>query len=221
MRNILMLGLALACLAFSEAANPPKVSMAPAADATPLDTIAVHALYLDGDFEKATASLERALAANPFLSHEDSVFAFKHLGVMEAAREETREKGKYFMLQLLTLEPTAKIMDMYASDMIYMIFRNIKEEFDENKLRLQRAEAHVQGNQASASAGKSDSSASALHGTASAKPAAPQPERAGAAKRRKLYWLGGVGAALVGVGVVAYLMEDGSPANHRVTYDVE
>ena len=61
------------------------------------------------------------------MSHGDSAFAFKHLGVMYAASATTREKGRYFMAQLINIEPTAKILDMYASDLIDLIFRNVQE----------------------------------------------------------------------------------------------
>ena len=86
-----------------------------------VDTAAVRKLYLDGDFEQAVEILETGLNEKRPFDHADSVFIFKHLGVMYAAKYETRERGKYFMHQLLLTEPTAKIMDMYASDMIYMV----------------------------------------------------------------------------------------------------
>jgi hypothetical protein len=101
-----------------------------------VDTVGVHKLYMDGEFEPAIAQLEGYLHAKERLSHGDSVFIFKHLGVMYAATYETREKGKYYMHQLLMTEPTAKIMDMYASDMIYMIFKNIQDEFETNRARM-------------------------------------------------------------------------------------
>jgi hypothetical protein len=96
----------------------------------------VHKLYLNGDFDEAIGILEKNLKETRQYRHEDSVFIFKHLGVMYAAQYETREKGKYFMHRLLMVEPTAMIMDMYASDMIYMIFKNIQEEFEQNRMRL-------------------------------------------------------------------------------------
>lgn len=92
------------------------------------DTAQVHRIYMDGEFEKAIKLVESALASGAVTSHIDSVFAFKHLGVMYTANYETREIGKKYMYQLLYIEPTARIMDMYASDMIYMIFKNIQEE---------------------------------------------------------------------------------------------
>ena len=63
-------------------------------------------------------------------------FVYKHLGVMYAAQQSTRDKGKHFMHQLIAIEPTAKILDMYASDMIHLIFRNVQEEFEVKRVRL-------------------------------------------------------------------------------------
>ena len=95
-----------------------------------IDSARVHKLYLGGDFDEAIELLEESIKDKRDFSHGDSVFFCKHLGVMYAATYETREKGKYYMHLLLTVEPTARILDMYASDMIYMIFKNIQEEFE-------------------------------------------------------------------------------------------
>jgi hypothetical protein len=103
---------------------------------TLLDTAIVRRLYLDGEFDEAIDKVETSLRYGSGHTHVDSVFAFKHLGVMYTARYETREKGKLYMLRLLEVEPTARILDMYASDMIYMIFKNIKDEFDASQGRF-------------------------------------------------------------------------------------
>ncbi len=84
---------------------------------------------MDGEFESAIGQLENAASKGYLKSHADSVFAYKHLGVMYAAQYETMEKGKGYMYRLLSIEPTVKILDMYASEMIYMIFRNVQAEF--------------------------------------------------------------------------------------------
>jgi hypothetical protein len=112
----------------------------------PLDTESAHKAYLDGDFDVATELLESALKSKTAFSHEDSLFIFKHLGVMYAASEGTRERGKYFMMRLLEVEPTARILDMYASDMIYMIFKNIQDEFEVSRKKLTHARKLVDGN---------------------------------------------------------------------------
>ena len=135
--------------ASAKAAASRTAATAPAAAAKPvLDTARIHGRYLDGDFDQAIHALEGALKGRKPLSHADSIFIFKHLGVMYAASPATREKGRYYMLQLISIEPTARILDMYASDMIYLIFRNIQEEYGSHRrargyrfLRASRARA--------------------------------------------------------------------------------
>ena len=117
-----------------EAAVAPKT----ASTVARLDSTKIHTLYLEGEFEEAIAILEGNLRNPLQYNLDDSVFIYKHLGVMYAASEATREKGRYYMHRLLMVEPTAKIMDMYASDMIYMIFKNIQEEFHSSKNRSAR-----------------------------------------------------------------------------------
>jgi hypothetical protein len=117
-------------------ASPAAVPSAAVPGPPRVDSARVHRLYLDGEFDAAIAILEDNLKETRQYRHDDSVFIFKHLGVMYAAQYETREKGKYFMHKLLSVEPTVRIMDMYASDMIYMIFKNIQEEFEQNRTLL-------------------------------------------------------------------------------------
>ncbi len=151
-----------------------------------VDTTAIHELYLEGDFDRAIDLLEIALKYDQLKSHEDSVFAFKHLGVMHTANYETREIGKSFMYQLLMIEPTARIMDMYASDMIYMIFKNIQEEVEITRLRP---------------------------GKDKPKPI-PESSNASDPPRKKAlwpYWTAGAVAAGIGVGVTAFLLMDQDP----------
>jgi hypothetical protein len=153
-----------------------------------LDTGTVRKLYMDGDFNEAILILETGLKEKRPFNHEDSVFIFKHLGVMYAASYETREKGKYYMHQLLMTEPTARILDMFASDMIYMIFKNIKEEFDASREKLDRAKAHVAGNQET---------------HPETRPVAADSSRS---DNTKAYlWVGGA-TALVAVGVTAFFL---------------
>jgi hypothetical protein len=122
----------------AKAKSQPQEALASGNSRAPrVDSAAVHRFYLDGDFDPAIAMLEDNLKETRQYRHEDSVFIFKHLGVMYAAQYETREKGKYYMHKLLMVEPSAKIMDMYASDMIYMIFKNIQEEFEQNRATIE------------------------------------------------------------------------------------
>jgi hypothetical protein len=151
-----------------------------------LDTAAIRKTYMDGDFDQATEDIERALRRGGPFSHQDSVFIYKHLGVMYAAKYETREKGKHYMYMLLTVEPAAKILDMYASDMIYMIFKNIQNEFEASQGRL-------------------------LVDNGSPRPAGNGNEGGPRKVRRSLAWVGwtaGVVAAAGGVALALHLMDD-------------
>ncbi len=97
--------------------------------ADPIDTTAIHAAFINGDFDQATTPLESALKSKRTLSHAESLFTYKHLGVIYAAAPATREKGRYFLYQFVSADPNANILDMYASDNIFLIFRNVQEDY--------------------------------------------------------------------------------------------
>lgn len=181
------------------AANPSASTQTSAT--APLDTAQVRKYYMDGDFDPAIDILETSLRYKKNLDHEDSVFAFKHLGVMYAAKYETREKGKHYMLQLLNVEPTARILDMYASDMIYMIFKNIQDEFEAARTRLDRADSMLVKNN---------------------RPA-PHPEPEPKEKPKQggsstYVWAGATGAALVMAGVATYWAFSDEPKTKLVDH---
>ncbi len=170
----------------------PKIDI----DSAELDTTTIHSLYVDGEFEPAIKQLETARKNGQLKTHRDSVFAYKHLGVMYAASYETMEKGKQFMYQLLTIEPSVLIMDMYASDMIYMIFRNVQTEFEIRHARptLVLADSTAQKD---------------LHPTTS------QPKILG--RSTWPYWTGAIVLA-AGVGATGYFIMKGSPSK-SIHYD--
>lgn len=172
-----------------------------------IDTARVHALYLDGDFDQAIRHLETALKGRRPLSHGDSVFAFKHLGVMYAATPATREKGRYYMLQLISIEPTAKILDMYASDMIYLIFRNVQEEYESKRGKAIGAAPAADTVAATTAAPRKDS----LPAPA---PIAATPSRD---RKRTLYWVAGGAAVAAGaMGLVFILLDDPQPKKRNI-----
>jgi hypothetical protein len=194
--------LAACCLGLCLSAAGNRVLAQAWVNTSPVDTNAIHDTYLDGDFERATAQLERALNEKALRSHSDSVFAFKHLGVMNAANPETREKGKYYMVQLLNLEPSIKILDMYASDMIYMIFKNIQDEFDATRMRLDRAEKNWKGSQDAQPVSKTP----------------PPKDDSKPSESHTLAWVG-AGTAVVAAGVAAYFMFSDSPETTKLDSD--
>jgi hypothetical protein len=196
--------------AAARSASPAKAAPAQgsaAASASPrVDSSRVHRLYLDGEFDAAIAILEDNLKETRQYRHEDSVFIFKHLGVMYAAQYETREKGKYYMHKLLSVEPTVRIMDMYASDMIYMIFKNIQEEFEQNRELRSDMPRHA------ANAANADSMPARQTGPVAEDPP-PRRDRTGEehpSGKNAWVWTGAAVAA-VAVGVGAYFLMSAEP----------
>ncbi len=187
----------------SRASASPKPASRPVPAKLAMDTAKLHATYLDGDFDQAIHVMESALKnkKNP-ITHADSVFIFKHLGVMYAATPATREKGRYYMAQLIYIEPTAKILDMYASDMIYLIFRNVQEEFANKHPNVANPVAAV------------DTTPKPVVET---RPAPVPVAQAASPRRNKAYWItGGAVVAVGAIGLVYVLMDSPEPKRHSI-----
>lgn len=168
----------------STKANAGNVAAAKPSPLPPgLDTARIHALYMDGEFEQAIEALEQARKQKRLRTRADSLFALKHLAVMYAATYATVEKGKQFMVLLLTLDPAAGILDMQASDMIYMIFRNVQSEL-----------AHARH--------KPDTSQ--LVSPAKDTVATGPRSRSRSGRRQWPYWTAGSVALAVGTGAILY-----------------
>lgn len=157
-----------------------------------LDTSHIRKTYVDGDFELAIELIEDALKYGGPFSHQDSIFILKHLGVMHTAKYETREKGKRYLMELLNVEPTAKILDMYASDMIYMIFKNIRDEFEVNNPHRLKSHGNLSGS------GR---------------------DSIGTRKKRRFAWVGwtvGAAAVMGGTALAVHLLEEADAGKTRV-----
>ena len=115
------------------AIGPGNAATAPKPPATPitqgLDQKGIHDLYNEGDFDPVLEQLDQFQKRNPRYSHSDSIFIAKHLAVIYTANPATREKGKYYMIRLLELLPSAKLVDMFVSDEVDRIFEKMREEY--------------------------------------------------------------------------------------------
>ena len=166
-----------------------------------LDVEAIHAIYLDGDFEKCIQLIEDYLKSKKPMDRSDSIFAYKHLGTMYAANESTREKGKYYMLKLISMEPAIRLMDMYASDMIDAIFTKLKTEYEDNlkkKMGMTTPDSTKSANVSQVS---------------STKPGSKVPEKREPApvqqKSNKWIWIGGGTAGAIIAGTTIFLLSSG------------
>jgi hypothetical protein len=102
-----------------------------------LDKPTISKGYFEGDFGRILPPLEawrQGIVDNK--TRDDSIFVFKYLSVIYAAKPATKDKSRSFMFQLLTLAPTIEILDMYASDEIERAFHSVKKEFKERHAYL-------------------------------------------------------------------------------------
>ncbi len=109
------------------AATTPKPPVTPITQG--LDQKRIHDMYNEGDFDPVLEMLDQFQKQNPRYNHSDSIFIAKHLAVIYTANPATREKGKYYMMRLLELLPSAKLVDMFVSDEVDRIFEKMKEEY--------------------------------------------------------------------------------------------
>jgi hypothetical protein len=95
-----------------------------------LDKEAISHAYFEGEFNRVLPPLEMYRQNFPTTAtREDSVFAFKYLSVIYAANPSTRAKAESYMVQLVMLMPTIELIDLYISDNIQAIFKDIKQHY--------------------------------------------------------------------------------------------
>ncbi len=113
----------LACIFFATWGYPGDAKQPPFS----LNTFEIHKSYLESEFSTVLSTLEKTLDLSQrdpsLLIHSDSIFIYKHLGVVYSADPITREKGKAFFDKMLKVDRDADIRDMYASDAILEIFK--------------------------------------------------------------------------------------------------
>ena len=200
--SCLFLGLGLGFLLFCEPVR--------AAGET-LNQAKIHGDYNNGDFDKVEQELEAFKSRHKTYSREDSVFIAKHLAVVYAASQETREKGRYYMFQLLDLLPSARIVDMFVSEEIDRIFDKVKEEFREKQLAMGKSPAKE----------PEPSEANPPHETPpSGHPTGSRPAGPDHASGAKYWVVGGIGLAAV-AGVGAYFLMANSPKAEDKIYVVQ
>jgi len=62
-------------------------------------------------------------------SKDDSIFVYKYLSVIYAASPTTRNKGESCMVQLIKMKPAIELIDLYISDNIAAIFKDVKTNY--------------------------------------------------------------------------------------------
>jgi hypothetical protein len=93
----------------------------------------LHSLYTEGEFDVLNVRLQRIIDSKAPMARDESLFVFKHLGVVLAADSTKKENAKYYLLKLLSIDSSSTLFDMDVSDGIYSLFKNLK---DEHRARL-------------------------------------------------------------------------------------
>jgi hypothetical protein len=91
----------------------------------------IEALYKNGDLDSVVIYIKMGRRQAVFLDNNDSLLAFKYLGVIYSADPKTREKGRYFFTELLKLDPRATITELIPGEQARTVFREIREEYFE------------------------------------------------------------------------------------------
>lgn len=91
-----------------------------------LDTAYIRQNYVNGEFDGVMDSLEAWRKNGSKGSHSDSVFAFKHLGIVYASFEATRARSESYLNLLLRLEPGTDVLDPFITDSMEVFWEKIK-----------------------------------------------------------------------------------------------
>lgn len=176
-----------------------------------LDQKRIHAIYGEGDFERVIAAIDSFTHANTTYSLDDSVFIAKHLAVIYTANPATREKGKSYMFRLLTLLPSAKIVDMFVSDEIDHIFEKVREEYTVRQEQLgQDKPTHQESSRYA-------NDKMTMQARNDPETADPPRERTGIAAH-PYYWIAGGVTVIAVTGAVLYILKPGKITDK--TYDI-
>ncbi len=185
------------------AAQPQASAPSPQA----LDKEAVKAFYFEGEFDKVINILEPWRKANPNASLADMVFIYKYLSVVHAANPATRKRAESYMYQLLKLKPTIELLDMYISDSIEGIFKDVRADFSAREAYLKKQRGNPDSVNSGVSRYSQPGASAAAAGTVPSQPAAANKTS------KKWVWLTLGGTAVAGV-VAAFLLlsPDEAPA---------
>lgn len=92
----------------------------------PLDTVLIRNYYLDAEFIKVVDSLESWRKNGSVGTHADSVFAYRHLGIVYASEEWTHNRSESYLNLLLRLEPQTDVLDPFISPSVESFWESVK-----------------------------------------------------------------------------------------------
>ena len=106
----------------------------------PLPKQRIESVYRNGDIDSVIFYLKQGREKPMFLDRNDSVLAFKYLGIIYASDKDKREKGRYYFNQMLLLDHGASITELLPGESARTAFREVRDEFFELHPDLVRRE---------------------------------------------------------------------------------
>ncbi len=199
-------------------ANATRSAVGTTARPAPLPKQHIESVYRNGDIDSVIFYLKQGREKPMFLDKDDSVLAFKYLGIIYATDKDKREKGRYYFNQMLRLDPGASITELLPGESARTIFKEVREEFFELNPTAARKPAPVAASRASspadvAAADADDEKPGLPPATPLAAPAATvKPGRSHAV----WWWVAG-GAFLAGAaGITVVAVLDGPVETHAI-----
>ncbi len=121
LKNYFLAGILLLTL-FPATAQSRKSVPKPAA----INYKEIKELYYYSEFEQVTTKLEDCLEKGLLKYKEDSVFAFKYLGVIYASDPDFQTKGEWYLSILVSLNPDVEMDEMHLSSDLEALFERVK-----------------------------------------------------------------------------------------------
>lgn len=89
----------------------------------------LHGLYRDGEFDSLLQAMKAYPDRHPKMNFEDSLFLAKHYAVIFAATPATYERSRYYMRQMLEIDPHSDFVGMFATENVDRLFENVRKEY--------------------------------------------------------------------------------------------
>ena len=168
-----------------------------------LNKDAIDSAYFEGEFYRIRPPLEaysRSFPSNA--TRDDSIYVYKFLSVLYAADSTKRAKAENYMVQLLKLNSSIELVDMYIPDEIEAMFKNVKASYLKQQQYMR--EYDRLGNKKQGSTSRDSIPRVKTQAVSTSKKAS----------RTWMWWTaGGVGLAAAVAAGYYLLHEDSSPAN--------
>ena len=175
-----------------------------AEESPPLPREQIIQAYKGGELDSVLIYIKEGRTKPMFKDRNDSLLAFKCLGVIYASDPVRREKGRYYFNMLLRLDPMASITDFYPSEGIRQVFKEVREDY---------MELHPELMVTMKAAGENSPPIAAEVPVIKEEKTAPESAvEAPRSKSKMAWWLAGGAVVAAGAGTATYFVLTDNPS---------